>query len=106
MICLDRIRNALLGVWGEVYHFSAHKAKPPYIVWAEDGAGDTIFADGKQEGQVITGTVDLYTADPEDSTLFLGIQAALDGVCAWRLNSIQYEDETGLTHYEWSWEAV
>ena len=51
------------------------------------------------------GTVDLFTGDPEDTALFEGIQAALDRVCCWRLNSIQYEEDTGLTHYEWRWEV-
>lgn len=105
MTCLDRIRDALLGVTPEVYHFHAHKPSPPYIVWAEDGAGAVVVANGRMQNQVITGTVDLFTDDPEDTTLFEGVQAALDGVCAWRLNSIQYEDETGLTHCEWAWEV-
>ncbi len=105
MTCLNRIRDALLAVTAEVYHFHAHKPSPPYIVWAEDGAGAVVVANGRMQNQAITGTVDLFTDDPEDTTLFEGVQAALDGVCAWRLNSIQYEDETGLTHCEWVWEV-
>ena len=104
MNCLDALKKALLAVTPDVYHFHAHKPPSKYIVWAEDGSGDTVFANGHLQNQVITGTVDLYTDDPEDTKLFDGIQAALDGVCAWRLNSIQYEDNTGLTHYEWAWE--
>lgn len=106
MTCLDRIRDALLAVTPEVYHFHAQKPRPPYIVWAEDGAGDTVFGNNRLQNQVIAGTVDLFTDDPEDTSLFDGVQAALDGVCAWRLNSVQYEDETKLTHYEWAWEAM
>ncbi len=106
MNCLEKIRTALLGVTERVSHFTAHNAEPPYIVWAEDGSGDTLFADGRMQAQVITGTVDLFTLTPEDTALFQAIQTALDGVCAWRLNSIQYEDDTGMTHYEWAWEAV
>lgn len=105
MSCLDRIRDALLTVTAEVYHFHAHKPKPPYIVWAEDGAGDMLVANGRMQNQVITGTVDLFTDNPENTILFEGIQAALDEVCAWELNSIQYEEDTGLTHYEWVWEV-
>lgn len=106
MTCLDELRDALLKVSPEVYHFHAHKPKPPYIVWAEDGAGDAVFANGRLQNQAIAGTVDLFTDDPEDTVLFQGVQAALDEVCAWRLNSIQYEDGTGLTHYEWAWEVA
>jgi len=25
---------------------------------------------------------------------------------AWRLNSVQFEPDTGFTHYEWRWEVV
>lgn len=106
MICLNRIRNALLSVTPEVYHFHAHKPKAPYIVWAEDGQGDTVFANGRMQNQAIAGTVDLFTDKPEDMALFDQVQEALDGVCAWRLNSVQYEDDTGLTHYEWAWEIA
>ena len=105
MTCLDELRDALLSVTPAVYHFHAHKPPRRYVVWAEDGAGDTVFANGRLQNQAITGTVDLYTDDPEDTTLFDGVQAALDAVCAWRLNSVQYEDATGLTHYEWAWEV-
>lgn len=24
---------------------------------------------------------------------------------AWELNSVQYEEKTGFTHYEWVWEV-
>lgn len=103
---LDELRDALLEVTPAVFHFHAHKPPRQYIVWAEDGAGDTVFANGRLQNQAIAGTVDLYTDDPEDTSLFDSVQAALDRVCAWKLNSIQYEDDTGLTHYEWAWEAA
>ena len=105
MTCLDELREALLDVTPAVYHFQPHKPPRRYIVWAEDGAGDTVFANGRLQNQVITGTVDLFTDDPEDTTLFNGVQAALDGVCAWKFNSVQHEDDTDLTHYEWVWEV-
>ena len=33
------------------------------------------------------------------------IQDALNGIenCGWRLESVQYEDETNLIHFEWTW---
>ena len=105
MTYLDELREALLKIPAAVYHFNALKPPRRYIVWAEDGAGDVVFANGRMQNLAIAGTVDLFTGDPEDTALFDGIQAALDGVCAWRLNSVQYEDETGLTHYEWAWEV-
>jgi hypothetical protein len=106
MTCLDELKNALLELTPEVYHFHAHKPQAPYIVWGEDGPGDAIFANGRLVAQALGGTVDLFTGDPEDTALFEGIQGALDRVCCWRLSSIQYEEDTGLTHYEWRWEAA
>lgn len=69
MTCLDELRAALLKVPAAVYHFHAHKPSQPYIVWAEDGAGDTVIANGRLQNQAIAGTVDLYTDDPEDTAL-------------------------------------
>lgn len=106
MTCLDELSEALLAVTPAVYHFHAHKPPRKYVVWAEDGAGDTVFANGHLQNQAVTGTVDFYTDDPENLDLFTGLQAALNSVCAWRLNSVQYEDDTGLTHYEWVWEMA
>ena len=106
MTCLDELKNALLAVSPHVYHFHAHKPQAPYIVWGEDGPGDTVFANGRLVLQALGGTVDLFTGDPEDTALFEGIQAALDRGCCWGLNSIQYEEDTGLTPYEWRWEMA
>lgn len=105
MKCLDMIRDALLTVTPNVYHYEAFKKTDRYIVWAEDGAhGD--YADNSMVTQVITGTVDLFTK-MENDPYFDAVQDALNSIdIAWGLNSIQYEDSTGYTHYEWSWEVV
>lgn len=105
MRCLDTIKEALLTVSDNVGHYEALKKTPPYIVWAEDGAGDTVFANDRLQNQAITGTVDLFTRDRDGDPLMEAIPQALDGVCAWRLNSIQYEDDTKLLHAEWAWEV-
>ena len=105
MKCLDVIKNALLSVSDNVGHYEAFKKTPPYIVWAEDGAADTVFANGRLQNQVVTGTVDLFTRDRDGEPLMEAIPAALDGKCAWRLNSVQYEEDTGLLHVEWAWEV-
>ena len=48
----------------------------------------------------------LFTKN-EDDPLFERIPAALESIGAsWYLNSVQYEDDTGLIHYEWYWEVV
>ena len=102
---LERLQAALAAL-GRCYHYVAEpNAVPPYIVWAEDGDND-LTADNVHGERCYTGTVDLYSkADPEP--LFEAVPAALEGIGAsWYLNSVQYEEGTGLTHWEWGWEVV
>lgn len=103
---LQKLSEALVGVGVPVYHFRAPSGtKAPYLIWGEDGSGQNLHADGALEGQVIQGTVDLFTRTACDP-LAEGVQGALTGAeLPWRLNSIQYEEDTGLIHYEWVWEV-
>lgn len=95
-----RIRDALLTVSKDVYHFEALKKKDKYIVWAEDGEGNSGHADNKKN-QVIQGTIDYFTKDDADPVVE-EIQEALELYeISYKLNSVQYEDETEYIHYEW-----
>lgn len=101
---LADIKTALLTVTSNVYHFDATGAIGNYIVWAEDGQADSMWADGKMKEQAITGTIDLFTKQ-EYSLDFTAIQAALDAIgISYRLNSIQYEPDTKYIHTEWVFE--
>lgn len=77
-----------------------------YFVWQEDGRND-LEADDRHVEKVVTGTTDLFTKrefDPWKEEF----EEALDAspYIAWRLNSVQFEPDTGFTHYEWRWEVV
>ena len=92
-----------------VYHYWRSRLAAPFVVWAEDGEGGSFDADDRKKEQVVTGFVDFFTRtefDPIADT----IQDALYGLQSepftWRLDSVQYEDETNLIHYQWTWEAV
>ena len=99
-----RIRDALLTVSKDVYHFEALKKKDKYIVWAGDGEGNSGHADNKKN-QVIQGTIDYFTKDDADPVVE-EIQEALELYeISYKLNSVQYEDETEYIHYEWIWEV-
>ena len=99
-----RIRDALLTVSKDVYHFEALKKKDKSIVWAEDGEGNSGHADNKKN-QVIQGTIDYFTKDDADSVVE-EIQEALELYeISYKLNSVQYEDKTEYIHYEWIWEV-
>lgn len=69
--------------------------------------GDNGFeADDLKAEQAISGTVDYFTKTEHDIA-FDYIQGVLNAYgAAWYLNSVQYEDDTGLIHYEWVFEVV
>ena len=99
------IRDTLLKVSDNVGHYEAKEKNDQYIVWAEDGDNDLLAGNVHAE-RCYTGTVDLYTRTDSDP-LFSAIPAALEGLGAsYYLNSVQYEEETGLVNYEWVWEVV
>ena len=106
MTGLDKLRDALTGLTDRVYryHAQAH-GTPPYIVWAEDGA-NVFHGDNHHAETATQGTIDLYSLD-EDEPLRGAIERTLDGLpcCGWYLNSVQYEEDTGLIHWEWVFEV-
>lgn len=76
-----------------------------YFVWGEMGQDD-LEASNIHAEKAVTGYTDLYTKqefDPWKDQL----EESFDkyGIF-WSLNSVQYEEETGFTHYEWYWSVV
>lgn len=103
---LSDIRDALLTVTQDTFHYHAHKKPNKYIVWAEDTESGASHADDKKRRQVIQGTIDYFTKIEFDPNFGL-IQEKLNSLdIAWELNSIQYEDDTKYIHYEWVWEMI
>ena len=90
-----------------MHHYGAHKPPVPYGVWAEDGDVSP-YADNVNSTQILSGTTDYFTKIEDDANVD-AIEAVFAAASAWiaaQLKSIQYEDDTGLLHYEWAWEAV
>ena len=101
---LADLKAALLTVTSNCRHFDATGLTGNYIVWAEDGEADSVWADGQMKEQVITGTIDYFTKLEYDPN-FKNIQDALSAIgISYRLNSIQYEILTKYIHYEWVFE--
>ena len=73
-----------------------------YLVIGIDGEANSLEADGRKINQSPQGTVDLYTYtnDRENMASVQNVLDTFDG-CAWYLNSVQYEDDTRLLHWEW-----
>lgn len=102
---LDALKNALLTVGPPVSHYAAAKQPDKYIVWAEDGQTDAVWADGSMQEQAIGGTIDYFTKTEYDLDV-KKIQDALNTAgISYRLNSVQYETDTGYVHYEWVFEV-
>lgn len=101
----EELKRTLLSVGVPVSHYEAHKQEDQYIVWAEDGQAATLWADNSMCRQVIQGTVHYFTKTEYDPNVEK-IQTAMGAVVSWRLNSIQYEDDTEYHHWEWVWEAL
>ena len=100
------LKTALLTVTNNVYHYEALEATAPYIVWAEDNEVNQLSADNSKCYQVVQGTIDYYTLTDNDPNVN-AIQNALAAAdISFTLNSVQYEDETTLIHYEWLFEVV
>ena len=111
--------EAIIAVHTSVTDQVSHAARlksERYFVWQEDGGNDdgsenrhserAVTADDTHTEKAVTGTTDLFTKqefDPWKEEL----EAAFDAspYIAWELNSVQYEEETGLTHHEWVWEV-
>lgn len=53
--------------------------------------------------KILTGYVDLFTRDQTSDSMD-AIESVLRGLGLWfRLESIQFEEDTGYIHYEWTW---
>lgn len=100
------IKNALLTVGVPVSHYEAKRKPDKYIVWAEGSTAQSLGADNRISTRVMEGTADYFTREEDDPNI-AAIEAALNnGKIAWRLNSVQYEEQTGYIHYEWVWRVL
>lgn len=85
-----------------VRHYTRRQAKPPFVVWQEDGTEDFSADDRHSEG-LATGSLDYYTKteyDPVAEQISTLLEVTADG---WELVAVLYEEETGLIHYSWDW---
>lgn len=100
---LKQLGDTFAGITQNAYHYWRPVKDVPCLIWAEDGEDGSFHSGNKKTEQRITGTVDLFTKTEFDS-LCDDVQTALETLgVTWRLESVQYEDETNLIHYEWRW---
>ena len=103
---LKEIRDFLLEITLNVYHYKAWKQHDTYIVWAEDGEAGAVHADNRKQKQILDVTIDVFTKTEYDPIIEQLQQAFNDQGIPFELLSIQYEDDTGYIHYEYLIQAV
>lgn len=103
---LRQIGVRLASITSNCFHYWRPVSQVPCLMWYESGETNSFHADNHKREQNITGTCDFYTKTEFDP-LIDEIQNALDDMeLVWSISSIQYEDETKMIHYEWTWEVV
>lgn len=103
---LDEIKNLLLSVTLNVFHQWADTDADEYIVWAEDSEAAAVHADNRKELQVLDVTVDVFTREEYPDIIKRLQNAFNEAELPFELLSIQYEQDTGYTHYEYLVQAV
>lgn len=97
----EKIIAAHIAVTENVSHLERLKSDR-YFVWQEEPPDDFV-ADNRHCEHHMTGTTDLFTKMEFDPWVEqLGESFDAFGI-SWEINSIQYEKNTGFTHYEWVW---
>lgn len=100
---LIKVATMYAGAVQNCYHYWRPVKTAPWLIWAEDG-GEEFVAGNHVAEQALTGSADYFTKDEFDPVIdtIQEAQNSLEGF-AWSLNSVQYEEETELIHFEWSW---
>lgn len=128
---MDELISALEATGYPFAHFGWSRApEDDYGVYAEDGANDLIAGDSHVE-KAVEGTVDFFTREIDADVIYAGggevyetvtgtlygwfdrlpaktaIEYALNEArCAWYLNSVQFEPDTGYVHLEWVFQTA
>lgn len=100
------VRNTLLLVLDDVYHFEAPASKPDkYIVWGETGVDMRVNADNRTQYAAVSGEIFYYTRDEYDTTAdaITNAFAGVGIVC--NLSGIGFDYETGQTVYTYNFEV-
>lgn len=93
------------GIQFAAYAWAAPPQTEAWGVVSIDG-GFSLAGDNTHAEDALEGTIDLFTRrlGAEDFSAVKGCLQDLD-IC-YRLNSVQYEQETRLLHYEWVWQSA
>ena len=97
----SRLKAALEKTGYKWAHFGwSHKPEGDYGVWGEERGRD--FTADNSHAETATVCFASYFTRDDSGAPRRKIEAELNALrFPWRLNSIQYEDDTGYIHFEW-----
>lgn len=96
--------EAFAGAAPHVYHYFRMQKEYPCIVWQENG-GEGFWADDAPADQAVSGTLDYFTQAEFDPAVDQIQNIFKELGIHWALNSVQFEENTRLIHWEWTWEV-
>lgn len=97
---LKTFGQRLASIGGKVYHYWRASMQAPYTVWQEDGA-PALQAENDVAELGLSGTVDYFTREEYDPMVDRIMDTFRQLPIFWELESVQYEEDTKLIHYEW-----
>ena len=100
---LFEFRDVLLTVGIPVYHLEADEEPDSFIVWSENGQGQTVWAGNRVALQLISGSLFYATKTEYDTTNEIIQDKLNEAGVQWRLVEIEYDKDTGYNIYEWAW---
>lgn len=105
---LRRVEALVKNIAPEIsFHYRRPAGMKRFIVWQEEAEDMAFNANNRRQEICLTGSIDLYTPDEYD-TLIDDLTAALSQAARIQatINAVQYEDETGLIHYTWTFWVI
>ena len=84
------------------YHYFRSQKTYPCAIWQEDSA-ELFRADNQADEIRMSGTLDYFTREEFDTAIDDLISAFTGNGVHWSIESIQFEEETNLIHYEFGW---
>lgn len=104
---MDELVQLLTAITQNTYHYAAPpNTQPPYIVWQEFSQSDTMDADGEQDQYAVSGTIDIFSLMEKEPIVKQVRESLNDSEIAFSLKSVQYEQDTGLIHWEYEFDLV
>lgn len=103
---LSTFGEILAEVVENLYHYWRPNMKAPFAVWREDGENTSFHGNNHKEEQAVAGYLDYFTKtefDPVVDTIQATLNSVTDITVAWRLNTVDYEEDTNLIHWSWEW---